>query len=173
MIILFLSLKYSAKNEKIRVFMLHAFLFFFLDFLAFAFLSKWVVHSLLVYFIVLQLKKRGEEAFFSFFFCFPLFLLLIQDLFFSGRVGISFVFLLPILFCARQVRFLLIPAIAIFVPIFLIFAMASQDFFIKGWLLGQNIHFYSTIIKIFINIIIGYMVLWCMRGNRSLASFKG
>ena len=130
------------------------FLLFFLDFIAFFILNRWLLHCLLAYFLLLQVIRRQAPIFTLKFFFWPLFLFLLQDNFLNGRVGIGLVYLLPALFFCRKIRSCFNPEIRIFYFIPLIFALLFQDLVIKRLLLQQNVVFYSTIIKIFINIII-------------------
>jgi len=153
--------------------MFYAFLFFFIDFVSFAFFNKWVLHTLLAYFIIQQLSEAKACAFTlrpSFYL--PLFFLLLQDNFISGRMGIGLIYIVAIIFLAVQIRALFDSSSIIFCCLFLIMALFLQDFFIKKWLLGQDIALYSTIIKIFINIIIAYLIFLGTRGNRSLSGFS-
>lgn len=143
-------------------------LFFFLDFISFMILKKWLIFSLLGYFIASQFNKKNKFIYSFKLFYLPLFFLLIQDNFINGRLGIGLIYIIPIIFFSEKVRNWFSPPFTFFCYFFLIFSIILQSFLIKKWLLGQNIELYSTTLKIFINMIIEYLILLGMRGNRSL-----
>ena len=152
-------------------FMLYTFLFFFLDFSSFVLFNKWALYTLLAYFIIQQFCMKNINIFSFRSFYLPLFFLLLQDNFINGRMGIGLIYIVVIVFLMTKVRAFFDSANAIFWCLFLVLALLLQDFFIKKWLLGQNITLYSTIIKIFINITIAYLIFLGTRGNRSLTDF--
>lgn len=144
---------------------------FFLDFLIFIFLEKWIVFSLLMYFFIEQLTfKNNSPCFLKSFFA-PFFFILLQDCFINERFGLCLIYL-PVLICfINKIKKFLCFSVFIFFPFLVIFSMIFDDFFIKRYMLYQNISIYSTISKIFINLIVGYLVLLGMRGNRSFNKF--
>ncbi len=147
-------------------------LFFLLDLTFFIVLKKWVACSLLAY-LIFQILKRDICPPFSFSsFYFPLILFLIEDAFLTGRVGSSLLFIVPLIFLAIKIKHLFDPKLKFFHCFFMFFAIFCQEILLKCLLLRQNIGFYSTTSKIFINIIVTYLVLLGMRGNRSLLGFS-
>ncbi len=146
-------------------------LLFFLDFLLFNILQKWLIFSLLWYFIIQLLVKESNPPFGFKSFYFPFFLFLLQDNFINGRVGVCLIYIVPMIFLTTKIKNWFDPAIKFIYWLFIFFTIFLQDFLIKNWLLGQNIAIYSTISKIFINIIVVYLVFLGMRGSRSLLNF--
>jgi hypothetical protein len=140
--------------------------FFLVDLTAFIIFQKWVICSLLAYIIFQILSKDINPLLF-----FPILLFLIEDSFLTGRVGSSLIFLIPMVFLATRIKHLFDPKLKFFYCFFMVLAISCQEFLLKSLLLGQNIGFYSTTYKIFINIIVTYLVLLGMRGNRSFLGF--
>ncbi len=148
--------------------MIALFLFFISDLILFNLLKKWIIFSLLGYFITLQIYVKNKNRFSFEYFYIPLFLLLLQDQLLNERVGISLIYLIPlVVFCQKSHFFLNISKKSLCLIVFFI-VLLSQDIVIKRLILGQNITFYSTLIKISINLLIEYIVLLGMWGNRSL-----
>ena len=144
------------------------FIFFFLDFLAFVCFDKWIIFSLLAYFIAKQftLKKAGSLKNIDFYSSIAM--LLVQDFYINQRIGLSLLYIIPIVWSANKFKHFATPTTAKLLScIFLLSVFLFQAVFIKMLVLGQNVGFYSTITKIFINLIIEYIVLLSMRGNRS------
>ena len=144
-----------------------ALLFFFLDFLVYAFMNQWMVHLLLSYFIVrylvlfpLDVRDKGLYA--------SLGLLLLQDCFLYGRFGLILMFLIPLIMFTCRFQRLFIKT-ALFFPLFLSFMILGEYLIIKKLIFSKDITLFMTITKIFINMVLGYMVLLGMRGNRSFS----
>ena len=148
-----------------------ALLFFFLDFVAFAFWDGWYLNSLLIYFIVQSLKRDGFET--SFNFCYlPLILLLLQDCFLNGRFGLSLMFFVPVIIFMAYLREV-VDAEQEYVCYLLVAGILFFDhILIKKILLNQHFFNSNFLFEIFINIIITKVILLGVRGNRFLPVYK-
>jgi len=145
-----------------------ALLFFFLDFLCFAYFKQWLVSSLLIF--IAHKQSVSQNNYYSFqYFWFPIILLLFQDCFLHTRFGLALVYLVPMLLIAYFFRPLLFNAPKTLPLVLIIFAISTESILVNWLILGKNISVLSTIIKIFTNIVIEYTVLLGMRGNRPLA----
>ena len=142
-----------------------ALLFFFLDFLAYAFMHQWLFKFLLCYFIITYLVIRPLDLTDKNFYA-SLGLVLLQDCFLHGRFGLIMLFLAPLIFFTYRFQRLFMRT-ALFFPIFLSFILVGENLIIESMLFAKNITLFMTITKIFINIVIGYMILLGTRGNRS------
>ena len=139
---------------------------FFFDFFMYVLLEKWVVCAMLAYFICMQVRKTSLSFSLECFYL-PVFLILIQDFFVNGVWGLSFLYLVPIVLLVPKIKNVFKVHNALLITVLLFFALIIQDFIIKRWIIGQNIGIYSTITKIFINILVGYLVLLGVRSSRS------
>ena len=142
-------------------------LFFFLDFLCFSFLNKWLIYLSLTYFVAILFSNFKTKSIILLFLC-----LLIQDCFINGRFGLATTYLLPMFLFTPKICKTFRFAGIVFPYVFLILAILIDAFFIKKWILGLNIYWHSTLLKILINIIVEYLILLGMWGNRSLLYFK-
>jgi hypothetical protein len=153
---------------------LESIVLFLLDLSMFILFKKWIVFSLLSYLIFLILNDNSLDQPFTFnLFYFPLTLFLLQDNFINGKFGLSLIYLIPIWLLSLNIKKFFDPKMTFFYCFFMVLAVFIQNVFIKYLLLSQNIGFYSTLSKIFINIVVTYLVLLGMRGNRSLPDFSG
>lgn len=141
---------------------------FFIDFICSALFNQWIVSSLLIFLIYWQCSPNSTKHYALTTFWLPLILLLLQDNFLHNRFGIGLVYIAPTLLLAAIIRPLLLYASAQLPPLLIAFAIITENVVLKWFLLDRHITFQSTILKIFINIAISYLVLWCTRGNRSL-----
>ena len=148
-----------------------ALIFFFLDFVAFAFWNGWYLNSLLIYFVVQSLKQDNFEL--SFRYCyFPMFLLLLQDCFLNGRFGLILTFLVPVIVLMAYLREV-VDADQEYVCYLLIFGVLLFDhILIKKILLYKPFLNADFLFEIFINIIMTKVILLGVRGNRFLPIFK-
>lgn len=147
-----------------------ALLLFFCDFFAYTLFNGWLVHSLLVYFILKQLMASSYTYSFKNFYL-PLFLLVLQDCFWYGRFGLILVYLVPVVFLARYLRVLFLDAAGTLLCFFIGGLIFFDQFLIKKVLFLKNFSWEATLIKIFVNLIVAYMVLLGTRSNRSLLKF--
>lgn len=154
---------------------LESIFFFLLDLSLFILLKKWIVFSLLSYLIFLILSDKSviQQPFTFNLFYFPFMLFLIQDSFLIGKFGLSLIYLVPMMIVSLKIKKFFDPNLPFFYCFFMFLAIFTQNIFIKYLFLAQDIGFYSTLLKIFINIIVTYLVLLGMRGNRSLLDFLG
>ena len=142
-------------------------LLFFCDFFVFSVTKNCFFCALLAYFIVLCVKRdtgcvQHNNRLYG-----VLFLLLLQDFFVGGRFGLGLVSLLfPLIFIPLTKNVARVSDSVIF-ALFTLFVLFLQDFVIKSLFFGHDTCINSTIMKFFITLIVGYLVLFGMRGNRS------
>ena len=146
------------------MFIIIAILLFFVDILAFILFKGWILYSLFTLFLFTNLKISKNTFYLN---CFFIFLILIQDYFVFGRVGLSFIYLLPILIFAPVLRKLFDFRTFIFNILLLLFLLIFHLFFIKKLVFGLNIALHSTLLCFFINMIVGYLIFLGISGNRS------
>ncbi len=147
-----------------------ALLFFFIDFLAYAFWEGWIVQSLLVFFVLQQLLASSYSYSFKNFYL-PLFLLVLQDCFLYGRFGLILAYLLPLTLLARYLRVVFLDAAGTLLCFFVGGVVLLDQFLIKKMLFLKNFTWEATLFKIFVNLGVAYLVLLGTRGNRSLLKF--
>jgi len=147
-----------------------ALLLFFIDFLAYALWEGWVVQSLLVYLVLQQLLASSYTYSFKNFYL-PLGLVVLQDCFLYGRFGLVLIYLLPLVFLARYLRVLFLDAAGTLLCFFVGGMIFFDQFLIKKLLFLKNFTWEATLFKIFVNLVVAYLVLLGTRGNRSLLKF--
>lgn len=148
-----------------------ALLFFFFDLLAYVFLGRWVVYSLLGFFLIRLVRNDFTYSVARFWL--PLGLLLVQSSMITGRFGLSLIYLIPMIFIAAHWRGILLNSTAILPFIFMIIAIIVEVVGFKVLLHQQNPSFFVTIMKIFVNVSIEFLILLGTRGNRSLPFGRG
>ncbi len=141
------------------------FILFIIDFLSSACIQQWLLYTLLAYFFILlsTYQKTMREALYPL--ILPFILLLLQDFFLYGRLGLILVPLALLMLIAFIVNKIIINP-APLLPFFFGYFFICEDFLIKKYLFLQNPHGDVTIKKICINLVVGYLVLWGTRGNR-------
>lgn len=145
--------------------MIFTFFLFFIDFISFAFLNAWIINSLSIYFI-LTIFTNPSKGLNLKFIVLTLFLIVQQDLFLNGRFGLCLLYYLPFVFIFYRLQ-TLVNFPLLFYP-FSWALVVSTDFALKKLIYLQNISLNSTFYKFFINLIIGYLILLGMRGNRPI-----
>ncbi len=132
---------------------------------------QWIFYSTLSYFFILLLQQPLKNQYLAG--GLALFTLLLQDFSCHGQYGFILLFIIPWLWILEKVRFTLLHAHMVLfgISIILFFMLENIVFyrFIKEIPLSWGV----TNMKIFINLLIGYVVMWGMRSNRSLVSAKG
>ncbi len=146
------------------MFIIVAILLFFADILSFILFKGWILYSLPTLFLFTNLKISKNIFYLN---CFFILLILIQDYFIFGRVGLSFIYLLPILIFTPVLRKLFDFRGFIFNILLLLFLLIFNLFFIKNLVFSLNIALYSTLLCFFINIIVGFLIFLGISGNRS------
>ena len=146
------------------MFIIVAIFLFFVDILAFILFNGWILYSLFTLFLFTNLKISKNIFYLN---CFFIFLILIQDYFILGRVGLSFIYSLPILIFTPVLRKLFDFRTFIFNFLLLLFLLIFHLFFIKNLVFSLNIALYSTLLCFFINIIVGFLIFLGISGNRS------
>ena len=150
-----------------------AIVLFFLDFVAFSIFNQWLVCFLLSYFVVtLFTLKHHKSVLFGVEMQGLLFLILLQDYFLNGRFGLALVYLLPIMFLARKIYSFFLGAKLGLTIVFLSSILLIDSLIINKLFFMKNVTFVVTIEKIFINIIVGCLILWGRRGNCSFPGFS-
>jgi len=145
-------------------------LFFFLDYVMWAICAQWIVYSVLAYFVVSN-GTRVHAALTVKDFYFPLFLLIMQDSIRYNRCGLGFIYLVPIVAVMLVLRKVMLE-LGVFMPFVCITgALFLEEILVKKLVFGMDIDFFATLLKIFVTLGVGYLVLLGMRGNRSLFIF--
>ncbi len=147
-----------------------ALLLFFSDFLFALLFDGWIIQGLLVYFILNQLLASSYTYSFKNFYI-PLGLLVLQDCFIYCRFGLILVYLLPTIFFARYLRTLFLDAAGTLLCFFISGIIFFDNLLIKKILFSKNFSLEGTLVKIFVNLVVSYVVLLGTRGNRSLLRF--
>ena len=88
-----------------------------LDFLVFSWVSQWLLFSTLVCYLTALLVTDYYDQF-SFSSVVPLCLLLLEDCFLYGRFGLILLFLLPVMYVAKEVKYAFRYAFWLFFPLF-------------------------------------------------------
>ncbi len=143
-----------------------AIIFLFIDFLCAALFQEWLVYSTLAYLIASIITLRQPEKKATFWITVNAFLLL--DFAIYGRFGLGLIYFLFVLFAIRVLKTALLKGdkALFFACLTLYFVMENALWF--NLLMYQPQPFLVTTIKIFINLVVGYVTLWGMQGNRSL-----
>lgn len=143
------------------------FLFLFItDFLIFSLLHGWYLHSLLVVSLLLLLVTDFYDSFSSLYIL-PTFLLLLQDVFMYERFGLILLFLLPVGFLAKEVKYIVSRPFSLFFPLLLVLYLFFDHSIINGLLLRYDTSLPMTVGKYFANMVVGLVAFWGLRGNRS------
>lgn len=143
-----------------------AIFFFILDIICFSFFGQWLVCSTLVYLIAQLVRPKTSDQYGQAFL--PAFLFLIIDFAMHERFGISLLFLLPAYFVIKHAKDALLKAQPILLTLSVISFFLIQNVVFYRFLMGFDHPIFVTNVKIFINLIIGSLILWGMQGNRSL-----
>lgn len=142
-------------------------LLFLFDFFCWNLLEQWIVYSLMAYFVVYFV--RTDQVKFDLTLSVCLIGLMLQDFIVYGLVGVGLLFWIPVFFLIARVRgSLLHAAWLLFTVILISFFIAENSVFCR-FILARQPSILVTIMKIFINLIIGYVVFWGSLGNRSLS----
>lgn len=152
--------------------MIIAFVLCLIDFIVAAYLQSWVMYSLLAYFLVLLSIPRPAMRDTLGSLLISLVLLVAQDFYFYDRCGLILVYLIPLILVAHIINRIVISP-ALLLPFLTSYFFLIESFMIKNYLFLQSIPIDVTIQKILINIVVGYLVLWGVRGNRSFSSKIG
>lgn len=140
---------------------------FLADFLCASFFQQVVVYSLAAYFFVMLALHEQDVRDFYFNIIPSGALLLFQGFFLHDRFGLMVTFIIPLVLTAYILNRIVIHP-GFLLPLFSCYFFICQDFLIKKYLFLQKFHIGVTIEKILINLIVGYLVLWGIQGNRSL-----
>lgn len=139
-----------------------------IDFLAFSFLQQWLVYSTLCYLIVtMVLPKPIEPRWLA---GITVFAFLLHDFAMHGRFGLALIFLAPAWLIISRLKYTLLNASWILIALSITAFFIVENLVLYACLDGYQPSLFVTSVKIFINIAIGYVVFWGMRGNRSLVA---
>lgn len=136
----------------------------FSDFLLNALFNQWLVYLLTVYVVAKILES--EDFFDVKTLSMPLFLLLLQDTFWHGRFGLALLWVLPVLCLARLARRYLLWSVHTIIPMVVSLVIFCDQWLIKGLIVGKSCRLSVTICKIFVTLLIGYLVFLGMWGSR-------
>ena len=144
---------------------------FFLDCLLFAVFHQWLVYGTLLYFIfsvlLAQELKRSAAIYIS------LSMLMLRDFVAYGRFGLSVLFALGIIFMIKNLKNVLRNAQILLLTMSIILFFILENIVVYRFLFNNPQTFWMTNVKIFINVISGYIVLLGILGNRSLKTSVG
>lgn len=136
------------------------------DFVVFVLFNQWYVYSVLIYFLILllpqQMPDRKVELGLGIIF------FLLQDFVRFGRFGLGLVVLVPIMWANYRFRYTLLRADRILFSLSLMIYFVAENVLLYPFFQETAISWTVTIVKIFINLILGYVVFWGTQGNRSL-----
>ena len=139
---------------------------FFLDCVLFAVFHQWLMYGTLLYFIISVLLaaelKRSIAVYVS------LLMLFLHDFIAYGRAGLSVVFAISIIFMIYNLKNVLRNAQVLLLALSLVLYFVLENIVIYGLLFNNMQSFLMTSMKIFINVIGGYIVLLGIPGNRPL-----
>ncbi len=138
----------------------------FTDFFFFGLYDQWLVHSSFVYLVLLLLRWRTEREWGSIGVALTFFMLI--DFVIHGRFGIGLAFVAPMMFLVFRFKYTLLYANIIILTICLLTFFCFESFVIYPYLHDLRPCLTVTIVKFFINLAIGFVVLWYTQGNRSL-----
>lgn len=142
-------------------------LFFFIDFFCFALAKQWLVSTLLVHlfsvtFDCCQRKELSVQWWFSLIF------FLLQDCFLHGRFGLALLYLLPLFTLALVIKKMVRGNGELAVPALAVLALLADQFLVKKLILGQNVSLLVIFAKISATLLVTYLILLGMWGNRSV-----
>ena len=140
--------------------------FFIIDFLAFSLISKWMLHSLLTK-LSFDVFDNGKKLPSISNFIIPMCLLALQDFFLFGRFGLSLVAVVPVICASIALRKNIICLQPLFALLFLSITLFTSDIALKALILGKNVYPMVTLLKIFGNMVAGYLALLGVSGSRS------
>ena len=147
--------------------MFYTLIFFFLDFVFFSLFNKWIIHTLLIYFIF-KLFSDPKKVYSFDVTIFPLFLILLQDQIINGHFGASLIYFLPLILIFNQLqRIVNFPRL---LQCFFLFFVFFSDYLLKKFIYLNKVSAYSTFRAFFINLIIEILSLIILGiwGNRSV-----
>ena len=140
-----------------------------LDFISFSCMSYWLLHGVLVVFLV-ELMVTDSYDVFSWKYMLPISVLLLEDCFLYHRFGLILLFLLPVVMFVKTVKPTLSrPFFCLFPLVILLFA-AFDVLLINTVVMGYKASFIMTMRKFFANLVVGIVAFWCLWGNRSLVT---
>jgi len=143
-----------------------AIVFLFIDFLCFALLSEWIVYSSLTYLINVVVAPKTTLHSVRFYLALACFLLL--DFAMHQRVGLCLAFIFVMVILTTALKPMLLQARGALFTLWTILFFIYEHFVIKYYVFSLSVPLSVTIIKILVNLGIGYAMLWGRWGNRSL-----
>jgi hypothetical protein len=138
----------------------------FIDLLSFALFSQWLVYSTFVYLVLVLLRWRTEHEWGTIGVALSSFVLL--DFVIHGRVGLGLAFVVPMMFLVFRFKYTLLYANVVIFTLCLLTFFSFESFVLYPYIHDQMPRLTVTIVKFFINLVIGFVVLWYTQGNRSL-----
>lgn len=155
--------------KMLRVIRIMPFLCFFLDFLLFALLDMRLMRGLELFFLCCVITPSDQKRWESMIILLPL--LLVENCFFSGRFGFEIVYLVPIVWLARNLSTVVRGGVFL-LPSVLFAVLISIEAFVKIAILGQKttiewIFFISCCNISILVLVLKFSEILGMRGNRS------
>ena len=132
---------------------------------------QWIFYSTLVYFFLLLLQRPYKEHYGLAGIAFVA--LLLHDFAIHGQCGLIVLFIIPWIWTMEKMRYTLLHAHLMLCSISIVLFFIVENIVFYRFIEEIPLSWGVTSIKIFINLLIGYVVLWGMQSNRSLVSTKG
>jgi hypothetical protein len=136
-----------------------------LDFIAYAYLGRWLVYSLLSLVLIMMMRWRSDEGRGALLWTTGLFLL--QDFARHGRAFVSLIILIPLCWAIISWRDTLLYAQWILLSLGIIVFIFVENNVFYAFTTGATPCLAVTMLQILINLCVGYVVLWNMLGSRS------
>jgi hypothetical protein len=153
----------AEEFEKVSLWIfVFAFLF---DFAVAAIVCRWVVHSLFAILSVGLVGHGGSRNRWVL----PVGLIVLQNFFVTGRVGLVLIYLVPVWLLDVKARGVLLCSRHVNAMFFLAIVLIAGDFIAMRIGLSQNFNPMVTTGKIFASMVSGYLILFGASGSRFLA----
>jgi len=136
-----------------------------LDFIAYAFLGRWILYSLLPLVLIVMMRWRSDEGRGALLWATSLFLL--QDFVRHGRAFLALIVLIPLCWAIISWRDTLLYAQWILLSLGIIVFILVENNLFYAFTTGATPSLAVTMLQILINLCVGYVVLWNMLGSRS------
>ncbi len=142
-----------------------ALVMFFLDFICLCLFQRWLIHALPIYFLSKVVMEEEKPIKLPVLLGY-LALIVLQDYSMNGHFGLCLIYIVPMIFGFRQLKFFFYKAPLLFLMTTTIFYITAQVLIVDKLVLGQDVFLTVTIIKIFVNLAVGILVFLGTRGDR-------
>lgn len=130
--------------------------------------QQWLLYITLCYLIIVLTDVTTETDWWSRMGAIIAFLL--QDFVCHGRFGLALLAILPLVWAIEKLKYTLLNASFVLFTGCLIAFFCIENVIFYRLVEGNPLPISVTIGKIFINLIVGYVILWGSQGNRSLVT---